>query len=164
MKTKLFYLVAILTISMISFSSCSKDKDEVGKPDEPVVEPIISQADLKGTWIFQSVVIDNITYKTTAELKSMELLENNKFNLSFDFDIAGDGVYNLITYMFENNNKSTDYFTHSIATNIIHNDSGVEFLIQNYTSITKLITIKVVHAGNYGGIPLLNSIYTFKKQ
>jgi hypothetical protein len=164
MKTKLFYLVAIFAIAMVSFSSCGGDKDEVATPDEPTVKPIISQTVLEGSWNFQSVAVNGKTYYECGTLSNDGLSD---INMSFKFDFDYSPNYNGCGWT---NNCSGEVtlvgiqFTYNTAKNLIEIENGLKFQVQSYNSATKTLIFKVTATSGQGGWELLaNAVYTLKK-
>lgn len=162
MKTKLFYLVAIFAIAMVSFNSCSKD--EAGTPDEPTVKPIISETELAGKWNFKSVEIDSKIYTTSQQLTIAGYSANDKFNLEFKFkyEYTNNVHYHYSYFYCENvNYNSQGIFTLNTTENkIIETPGGYTFQIQSYKS--NELTFKVISVKSPFTF-LINSIYTFKK-
>lgn len=175
MKTKIFYLALILVVTMVSFSSCSKEDDDI-VPETPKEEPtenlIINLTQLSGNWDFQSVKIGNNTYTTSEELDKAGYGKFNyvmdlKFTLNVGEDLESGKQMHEMKYYPENSNEWTGgFFSEITSDNKIVLTASHTIQIQSYNITTKVLIFKVIsidqrfNSINY----LLNCIYTYKKK
>ena len=171
MKTKIFYFVAVLAVTMISFTSCSKEDDEI-VPETPKEEPtenlIINLTQLNGEWDFQSVKIGNNTYTNSGDILDAGY---TKFDYVMDLTfVTNEGVYegkpyHEMKYYPETSNEGNNFFYEITSDNKIVYNNSYTIQIQSYSTTTKVLIFKIVSVKDtYNWNKLLNCIYTYKKK
>lgn len=173
MKTKIFYLALILVVTMVSFSSCSKEDDDI-VPETPKEEPtenlIINLTQLSGEWDFQSVKIGNNTYTTSEGLDKAgygkyQYVIDLKFTLNSVVDLEGGKPFHGVVFYPEFGNVGGDCFSEITSDNKIVYVNSYTIQIQSYNTTTKVLVFNITSVKdtyNYGY--LLNCIYTYKKK
>jgi hypothetical protein len=176
MKKLIFITVLMLTVVLMSTTSCSK-KDNVVAPVTPEIVGKISSIDLQGTWNFQSFqMTETSAILSESSIVGMAYSKTNltgktNIHLSFQFGntdcIVTDAykVSNLLSqsgsYTLTNTKVSSDVKTVINISSSISSSSNFTYEVLSYTKATQTLVIKLTTSILSSDI--INGIITLKK-